>query len=132
MSHAANYTAYRGSPPARTGADHASIAPYGPIRGADGRRVLLGVQNDREWRRFCSEVLGWPEMADDDRFATNPLRVKNRRALHIVIESALGSLTADNIAARLEAAGIACARMNGMEEYLAASTARRARCVAGD
>jgi itaconate CoA-transferase len=118
MSHASYYTAYGGAPPARSGADHASIAPYGPIRAADGTRILVGVQNDREWRRFCSDVLGWPEMADDDRFRTNALRVRNRQALHIVIESTLGPLPAADILARLESAGIAWARMNSVHEYL--------------
>jgi itaconate CoA-transferase len=118
MSAAVYYTAYGGSPPARTGADHASIAPYGPVRAADGGQVFLGVQNAREWRRFCSDVLGWPELADDDRFHTNALRVKNRNALHIVVESTLGSLPATEIIARLEAAGIAYARMNSVPEYL--------------
>jgi len=119
MSHAAYYTAYGGSAPQRTGADHASIAPYGPVRGADGQRILIGVQNDREWRRFCADVLGWPRMADDDRFRSNALRVRNRGALHIMIESALGSLTAADIAARLEAADIAWARVNSVDQYLA-------------
>jgi crotonobetainyl-CoA:carnitine CoA-transferase CaiB-like acyl-CoA transferase len=118
MTHATYYTAYGGSAPRRTGADHASIAPYGPVRGADGQRILIGVQNDREWRRFCADVLGWPGMADDDRFRTNAQRVRNRAALHIVIESSLGSLTAADIAARLEAAGIAWARLNSVDQYL--------------
>src|SRR5262249_6607309 len=119
MSHAAYYTAYGGAPPQRTGADHASIAPYGPVRAADGERVLIGVQNDREWRRFCADVLGWPGMADDDRFRTNALRVRNRHALHIVIESTLGSLTAADLTARLDGAGIAWARLNSVDGYLA-------------
>ena len=76
------------------------------------------MQNAREWRRFCSDVLGWPALADDDRFRTNALRVKNRSALHIVIESTLGSLPAAEIAVRLDAARIAHARMNSMSEYL--------------
>ena len=118
MSHASYYTAYGGSPPARTGADHSSIAPYGPVRAGDGGQVFLGVQNAREWRRFCSDVLGWPELAEDDRFRTNALRVKNRNALHIVIESTLGSLPAAEIISRLETAGIAYARMNSVPEYL--------------
>jgi itaconate CoA-transferase len=118
MSHAAYYTAYGGASPPRAGADHASIAPYGPIRASDGTRILVGVQNDREWRRFCSDVLGWAGMADDDRFRTNALRVRNREALHIVIESTLGSLSAADIVSRLERAGIACARMNSMHDYL--------------
>jgi itaconate CoA-transferase len=118
MSHASYYTAYGGSPPARTGADHSSIAPYGPVRAGDGTQVFLGVQNAREWRRFCSDVLGWPELAEDDRFRTNALRVKNRNALHIVIESTLGSLPAAEIISRLETAAIAYARMNSVAEYL--------------
>jgi len=118
MSHAAYYTAYSGASPPRTGADHASIAPYGPVRAADGVQLFIGVQNAREWRRFCRDALGWPELADDDRFRTNALRVKNRGALHIVIESTLGSLPAAEIAARLDAAQIAHARMNSMPAYL--------------
>ncbi len=119
MSHAAYYTAYGGAPPARTGADHASIAPYGPIRAADGGQVFLGVQNAREWQRFCRDVLGSAALADDDRFRTNALRVRNRNALHAVIESAIGSLSTAGIIGRLDAAGIAYARMNSMQEYLA-------------
>jgi itaconate CoA-transferase len=119
MSHASYYTAYSGAPPARTGADHASIAPYGPIRAADGGQVFVGVQNAREWQRFCHDVLGSAALADDDRFRTNASRVKNRNALHVVIESAIGSLSTAEIIYRLEAAGIAYARMNSMQEYLA-------------
>jgi len=119
MSHAAYYTEYGGSPPARTGADHASIAPYGPIRAADGGHLFIGVQNAREWQRFCHDVLGSSALADDDRFRTNALRVRNRNALHLVIESAIGSLSTMDIIGRLEAAGIAHARMNTVPEYLA-------------
>ncbi len=117
MSHAAYYSTYGGAPPQRTGADHASIAPYGPIRTADGSRLLIGVQNDREWRRFCADVLGWPEMADDDRFRTNALRVRNRSALAIVVESTLGSSPEADVTYRLDAAGIAWARINTMTQY---------------
>ena len=119
MGAPAYYTGYGGTALARTGANHASIAPYGPFRAADGGQVFLGVQNAREWQRFCAEVLGWPELADDDRFHTNMLRVKNRNALYIVIESALGPLSTADVVARLEAAGIAYARMNSVAEYLA-------------
>jgi itaconate CoA-transferase len=119
MGAPAYYTGYGGTALARTGANHASIAPYGPFRAADGGQVFLGVQNAREWQRFCAEVLGWPELADDDRFHTNVLRVKNRNALYIVIESALGPLSTADVVARLEAAGIAYARMNSVAEYLA-------------
>ena len=118
MGFAAYYTAYGGSPPPRTGAHHASIAPYGPFRTRDGDTVVLAVQNAREWTRFCAEVLGWSELADDDRFRTNSLRVANRRALHIAIESTLGSLPVSDVVARLNAARIAHARVNSVAEYL--------------
>ena len=117
MSHAAYYTAYGGASPHRTGAEHASIAPYGPIRGADGE-VFVAVQNAREWARFCAGVLEWPQLEHDDRFRTNALRVANRNALRLAIESTLGPLPLADIIVRLEAAGIAYARMNSVAEYL--------------
>jgi itaconate CoA-transferase len=118
MGQPAYYTAYGGTPPARTGVHHASIAPYGPVRAADGGQVLLGVQNGREWNRFCADVLGSPALADDARFRTNARRVKNRNALSIVIESVLGPLSTGEIIGRLEAARIAYARLNSVAEYL--------------
>ncbi|PYR03672.1 MAG: carnitine dehydratase [Acidobacteria bacterium] len=118
MGFAAYYTAYSGSPPPRTGAHHASIAPYGPFRTRDGDTVVLAVQNAREWMRFCAEVLGRSELAGDDRFRTNPLRVANRSALHLAIESALGSLPTSDVVARLKAARIAHARVNSVAQYL--------------
>ena len=119
MQHAAYYTGYGGSPPPRSGADHASIAPYGPFRAADGDEVYLGIQNAREWTTLCADVLRRPELADDERFATNPARVRNREALRQAIESAFAGLSAEQIVDRLETARIACARMNSVEEYLA-------------
>jgi itaconate CoA-transferase len=119
MGAPAYYTAYSGTPPQRTGADHASIAPYGPFRTHDGGDIVIGVQNAREWTRFCGEVLGRPELAEDEGFRTNALRVKNRRALHVIIESALRTLPMTNVIARLEAANIAHARMNSVQEFLA-------------
>jgi itaconate CoA-transferase len=117
MSHAAYYTGYSGAPPGRTGAEHASIAPYGPIRAADGE-LFVAVQNSREWARFCAGVLQWPALERDDRFRSNALRVTNRNALRLAIESRLGPLPCAEVIVRLEAAGIAYARMNSVAEYL--------------
>jgi crotonobetainyl-CoA:carnitine CoA-transferase CaiB-like acyl-CoA transferase len=117
MGYPAYYASYSGAAPRRSGAEHASIAPYGPIRGADGE-VFVAVQNAREWARFCADVLQWPELEHDDRFRTNSLRVTNRNALHIAIKSTLGALTTADIIARLDAAQIAHARMNSVTEYL--------------
>src|SRR5262245_39033314 len=119
MQHAAYYTAYGGSAPRRSGADHASIAPYGPLRAADGDEVYLGVQNAREWTSLCTDVLRQPELAGDERFATNSARVRNREALRLAMESALAGLSAEQIIDRLESARIAYARMNSIEKYLA-------------
>jgi len=118
MGFAAYYTAYGGTPPSRTGANHASIAPYGPFASGDGRQIFLGIQNAREWTRFCADVLRQPAVENDERFRTNSLRVVNRAALHAVIESAFAGLTEDVIVERLEAARIAYARMNSMTEFL--------------
>ena len=117
MGQPAYYTMYGGAPPPRSGAAHASIAPYGPLRAVDGE-IVVAVQNAREWTRFCAGVLGWPELEHDDRFRTNALRVKNRDALHVVIESTLGPLPIAEVVARLERASIAYARINGVAGFV--------------
>jgi itaconate CoA-transferase len=119
MAQPALFAAYGGTPPPRAGANHASIAPYGPFRAGDGGAVALGIQNPREWSAFCAEVLRQPELAAEKRFSTNSLRVENRRALHEAIESAFGSLTTSEVIGRLESARIAWARMNSVAEFLA-------------
>src|SRR6185436_19816874 len=91
------YTAYGGSEPLRSGPNHASIAPYGPFRSGDGDWIYLGIQNAREWVRFCTDVVSRPELADDPRFRSNPLRVENRAALEAAVTSAFAQLTAAGI-----------------------------------
>jgi itaconate CoA-transferase len=118
MGSAAYYTMYGGSPPPRSGANHASIAPYGPFSSGDGTQIYLGIQNAREWTRFCGDVLRVPDLADDERFRSNPLRVEHRRALHDAIESVFGGLSAAQIIERLESARIAFARMNSVAEFV--------------
>jgi itaconate CoA-transferase len=119
MAAAAYYTAYGGTPPPRSGPDHASIAPYGPYAGRDGREVYLGIHNAREWTRFCAEVLRQPGLADDERFRSNSERVTNRRELATAIEAVFRTLTLDEIVVRLETAQIAHARMNSVAEFVA-------------
>ena len=118
MGQPAYYAAGSGTPPPRSGANHASIAPYGPFRTGDGRSIYLGIQNAREWTRFCAGALRAPEIEDDSRFRTNPLRVQHRAALLTVIESAFATLTASEVIERLESAGIAWARLNTVAEFL--------------
>ncbi|MBI4500445.1 MAG: CoA transferase [Gemmatimonadetes bacterium] len=119
MSHAYYATAYGGTPLPRTGARHATIAPYGPYTAGDGKTVYLGIQNEREWQRFCREVLAQPKLADDPRFVSNPRRVEHRDELEAAIGEVFGRLTTAEIVARLDAAEIAHARLNTMEEFAA-------------
>lgn len=110
------YYGYRGaSPPPRVGASHATIAPYGPFRTADGE-VLIGIQNEREWQAFCDQVLRCPDVALDPRFLTNPLRIANRDALGDVIRGVLHELSTSEVVARLDEARIANARINDVAD----------------
>jgi itaconate CoA-transferase len=118
MGYAAYYTLYGGTAPARTGASHATIAPYGPVQTADGKTVYLGLQNEREWRRFCEVVLQKPALASDPLFDSNAKRVQNRPKLDQAMQDVFGKLTGSEIAARLETAQIANARLNTVQEFL--------------
>ena len=114
------YYAYDGAaPPPRTGASHASIYPYGPFQAGDGKTVMLGLQNEREWKAFCDTVLLQPEVAVDARFDSNAQRNANREALQALILQIFAVLTAAQVVERLEAAGIANARVNEMADLWA-------------
>lgn len=109
------YYAFEGAgPPPRAGAAHATIYPYGPFPAGDGKMVMLGLQNDREWQVFCVKALDQPALASDARFASNSLRVAAREALHELIVRAFAPFTAAQIIERLDAAQIANAQVNTM------------------
>ncbi|WP_191833423.1 CaiB/BaiF CoA transferase family protein [Pseudomonas fluorescens] len=110
------YYAYEGAPPPpRAGAAHATIYPYGPFPVGDGSTLMLGLQNEREWRSFCEQVLLQPELADDKRFDANARRVENREALRTLIVNAFATLDFATAMARLDTANIANARVNDMQ-----------------
>ncbi|MGE5117612.1 MAG: CaiB/BaiF CoA transferase family protein [Betaproteobacteria bacterium] len=114
------YYAYDGAaPPPRAGAAHATIFPYGPFPTGDGKTVMLGLQNEREWQVFCAQVLQRPELANDERFASNARRVAARDELKRLIVGAFAALTAEQVVARLDAAQIANARVNAMPDVWA-------------
>jgi itaconate CoA-transferase len=117
MSQPANYAHYGGADPGRFGAEHATIAPYGPYRTADGM-VVLAVQNEREWRALCSLVLHLPNLATDDHFVQNWSRVRNRAALNEVIEGVLSRLETSAVIKLLDEASIANARVNSISEFV--------------
>jgi crotonobetainyl-CoA:carnitine CoA-transferase CaiB-like acyl-CoA transferase len=103
-------------PPPRAGAAHATIFPYGPFPAGDGKTVMLGLQNEREWAAFCAVVLRQPELAHDPRFISNSLRNENRAALRQLIVDSFAELTSDTVIARLDEAKIANARVNTMQD----------------
>ena len=111
------YYAYGGAPPPpRAGAAHATIYPYGPFPAGDGRTVMLGLQNEREWSAFCRTVLLQPALADDPRFASNTQRSAHREALRTIIVDAFAALGAAEVLRRLDEAQIANAQVNTMHE----------------
>ena len=112
-----HYYSLDGAPsPARAGASHAAIQPYGPYQTGDGGAVILGVQNQREWERFCEVVLGQPHLAADPRFDSVAHRSDNRQALQAVILEVFADLSSEQVTQRLDDAQIANSRMNTMAE----------------
>jgi itaconate CoA-transferase len=110
------YAHFTGKRLQRTGADHVSIVPYGRFTAADGKDVMMGIQNEREWVQFCEQVLDRPELARDSRFNSNSRRLANREALLALVHEVFGSMSAAELVARLDRANIANARMNAMDE----------------
>ena len=111
------YYAYDGAPPpVRAGASHATIYPYGPFPAGDGKFVMLGLQNEREWAVFCDKVLGQPDLKTDPRFNSGPKRSNARKEVYDIIVKALSGLTAEQVVQRLDEAQIGNARMNDMHE----------------
>lgn len=118
MSQPAYYTRYSGAQPPRAGTQHATLAPYGAYPAADGREVLFSVQNEREWAALCERFLGRPDLVDDPRFATAPDRVAHREELDAIVSGRFGSLDSRHARKLLDAAGIAHAEVNTVEEFL--------------
>ncbi|WGS52357.1 CoA transferase [Paraburkholderia sp. D15] len=114
------YYAFEGAtPPSRAGAAHATIYPYGPFPAGDGKTVMLGLQNEREWALFCEKVLRMPGIAVDPLFQSNSKRVAAREALRKIIVEVFSTLSSDEVIARLDDAQIANSRMNEMADVWA-------------
>ena len=116
MSHPLNYTHFGGKPPQRSGPDHATIVPYGRFKCGDGAYVMLGIQNEREWAKFCAGVLGMPGLATDDKYINNTKRTSRRAEVVALIEEVFSRMKAEEVVARLDAADIANARINTPQE----------------
>ncbi|GMQ89973.1 MAG: CaiB/BaiF CoA-transferase family protein [Gammaproteobacteria bacterium] len=108
---------YGNRAPPRSGTHHASVAPYGCYAAGDGRQVIIGIQNEREWKRFCQEVLEQPEIAELEIFASNSQRVAHRDQLNATINEVFKRLSMEDLIGRLQGAGIAFGRMNSVAEF---------------
>ncbi len=107
---------YGGADPGRHGLRHPTIAPYGAYECADGKALLISIQNEREWRNLCAEVLMQPELADDPRFATNNDRVANRPALEEIVGAVFAANDREANIERLAAARIAYGRLSDLDD----------------
>ena len=107
-----------GMPPRRIGLSHSSLAPYGVFQTADDVPILISIQNDREWLVFCTKVLEQPALATDPRFANNPARLANRTQVDGMVARSFGAHGVEALSRRLEAAEIAFARVNDIEDIL--------------
>ena len=116
MSYPLYYAIDGAAPPPRSGAAHATIYPYGPFTAGDGKVVMLGLQNEREWAIFCDKVLLQPELTTDQRYASNLKRTAARAEIKALVEQAFAGLSSEQVVARLDAAGIANAHVNDMHD----------------
>jgi itaconate CoA-transferase len=118
MGHPLYVAEHTGEDPARAGLSHPVIAPYDAYPTADGHEVVIGIQNDREWVRLATDVLGRPELAGDPDYATNVARVRNRAAVDAAVAEAMAKLAVDEAIRALDDARIASARLNAVSEVL--------------
>ena len=98
----------------RVGINHATISPYGAYRCGDGRQIVIAIQNEREWLRFCEQVLGDADLVHDPRLESNEARVANRAFVDELIGAVFAALEQSQVIARLQQAGIAFGRLNDL------------------
>jgi itaconate CoA-transferase len=123
------YYAFDGQAQApRAGASHPSIYPYGPFATGDGKTVLFGLQNEREWVTFCADVLQRPELAIDPRFDANAKRSANRDELRALIEELFRPWSAEQVVARLDRANIGNATVNDIADVWAHAQLKAREC----
>jgi crotonobetainyl-CoA:carnitine CoA-transferase CaiB-like acyl-CoA transferase len=123
---------YGGKAPARVGIRHPSIAPYGAFAVADGKSLVVAIQNEREWQRFCADILGRAELASDPRFSDNPRRVANRAALDALVQAEFARFDRTGLGERLKAAGIAFGNLNTVADFSRHPHLRRLAVPVGD
>ncbi|MCS5554083.1 MAG: CoA transferase, partial [SAR324 cluster bacterium] len=115
---------YGGKAPERVGLAHPSICPYGAFKTSDGKIILLSIQNEREWKRFCADIL-----EDTDyyaKFPDNSTRVKNRKEVDDLVDQVIGRMSHAEVAARMKKAEIAFGTLNEVQDFSNHPVLRRA------
>lgn len=116
---------YAGESPPRVGLNHPSIAPYGAYPCKGGERVVISIQNEREWLSLCAEVLDLPEIAGDPKFSSNVLRCRNRADLDEVIGASFSSRSRVELVEKLKRARIAFGSVNSVADFQEHDALRR-------
>ncbi len=111
-------TRYGGKAPERVGLKHPSIAPYGAFTCADGRDIVISIQNEREWADFCRIVLRRPDLLDDPRCKGNAARVDNRGFVDETVSQVFGQLTSAAVVDRLAEAQTAFGQVNSVYDLI--------------
>src|SRR5437764_11393551 len=108
---------FGGRAPERMGLAHRPVAPYGLFATGDGKEILIAIQNEREWRRFCAEILGDAALADDPRFSDNNWRVAHRTEVDARVAAEFARHSRSEVAERLKSAEIAIGNFNTVEDF---------------
>ncbi len=111
-----------GVSPTRAGNQHPNIVPYQVFEVEDGH-VIVAVGNDAQYQRFC-KLIGRPELADDPRFATNPLRIKNRTEIVTTLAETLRTIPRDELMSGMETNGIPGGPINNVKDVLESEQAK--------
>ena len=123
---------YRGKPPQPVGLHHPSIAPYGAFDTADGKKIAISIQNEREWLVLCRDVFGDEPLATDPRFCDADARVENRAELDAYVAGFFGMRTAEDLSKLLRSNNIAFGGVNSVPEFSAHPQLRRRQVVLED
>ncbi len=123
---------YMEAKPARLGLTHSLLAPYGAYQCGDGNQILIAIQNNREWERFCDQILNQPDLGRDPRFRNNPDRVAHRADLDAAINQVFQAQPRETIAARLQDAKIAWSRLNSLDDLSDHPLLRQAQARIGN
>ena len=109
---------YGSGAPERIGLNHPSIAPYGGYKTSDNETLAISIQNEREWKSLCENVLSMPQLTGDPKYCNNQLRVENRKQLDTQINRGFSSKTRQEMEALLRSASIAYGALNSVDSLI--------------